>query len=480
MPFLLLLFLTLACLPDSWPEIPGWIGSPTRSALVTSLAMSLGPLAAWWISWRVRQRLAHEESRRDQVFRRYQSWRFYHLLGLFALYLASLYLLGWGSTVLSICAPTPEAPVHPLVFATELIILAPFLFALVLSWVFFYDAESAFHDSIDEEASPAWSRWGYVGYHVRQNLALVMVPLLLLILQKSLRKLFPNAEEEWQYVLVIAGGLLALSFIIGMPWILRLVWRLKPLPAGLLRTRLEAVAARLNFRCSNILLWNTRGGAANAMVAGVLPAPRYVLLTDRLIADLTSEEIEAVFGHEIGHVKHRHMLYYLSFLLLSLGVLWSVVALFLPDTRDDLVAVPLMVSALGAYIFLVFGFLSRRCERQADIYGCRAVSCKGTNCLCHTEEVELAPAGEGLCPTGIRIFIDALEKVGFLNGISRDRPGFFQSWQHSTIARRVEFLQRMLKDPSLEKKFQRRVGLVKWALLVGLGIGLAVLMFVHS
>src|SRR5438046_8697341 len=91
------------------------------------------------------------------------------------------------------------------------------------------------------------------------------------------------------------------------------------------------------------------------------------------------------------------------------------------SAREDLAILPL-VASLGAYIFVVFGFLSRRCERQADIYGCRAVSCAQRDCSGHDSSVELLPAGQGLCPTGIRTFMDALEKVAQLNGISRDRP----------------------------------------------------------
>jgi hypothetical protein len=59
--------------------------------------------------------------------------------------------------------------------------------------------------------------------------------------------------------------------------------------------------------------------------------------------------------------------------------------------------------------------------------------------------------------------------------MSRDRPGWLQSWQHSTIARRVDFLQRVLADPRVEPRFQRRVGIVKWALFLVLGIWLLVL-----
>src|SRR5208282_1213408 len=122
------------------------------------------------------------------------------------------------------------------------------------------------------------------------------------------------------------------------------------------------------------------------------------------------------------------------------------------------------IALTGAYVFVVFGFLSRRCERQADIYGCRVASCAQRECLEH--DADRRPPGDGrhLCPTGIRTFIHALEKVAYVNGISRSRPGWLQSWQHSTIARRVEFLHRMAHDPSLEPRFQRTVGLVKWLL----------------
>jgi hypothetical protein len=65
--------------------------------------------------------------------------------------------------------------------------------------------------------------------------------------------------------------------------------------------------------------------------------------------------------------------------------------------------------------------------------------------------------------------MDALEKVGHLNGMSRDRPGWMQSWQHSTIARRIDFLHDVLADQAVEQRFQKRVALVKCALLLGVG-----------
>jgi hypothetical protein len=219
------------------------------------------------------------------------------------------------------------------------------------------------------------------------------------------------------------------------------------------------------------------------MVVGVVPRLRYVLLSDRLVEELSPDELEAVFGHEVGHVKHHHILFYVGFFLISVlvvGRAWDVTTYYVPATSqlfpasEDWAKLPFIGLAF-AYIFVVFGFLSRRCERQADVFGCRAVSCAQAKCESHGSDAVLTPAGKGLCATGIRTFIAALEKVACLNEISRSRPGWFQSWQHSTIANRVDFLQRVLADPTVEPRFQHRVALVKWGLALCLGALLGIL-----
>jgi Zn-dependent protease with chaperone function len=248
-------------------------------------------------------------------------------------------------------------------------------------------------------------------------------------------------------------GLLCFVFV-AIPWLLRLLLGLRPLPDGPLRDRLTATARRLNFRFSDLLVWPTRNSVANAMVTGPMPFLRYVILTDRLINEMTSDEIEAVFGHEIGHVRHHHMLFYFGFLLASLliaAVLWNASTRFLGPlvAQQWLIGLGVqvgLVMVLGAYIFIVFGFVSRRCERQADVFGCRVSSCQ--------------------------TFVETLEKVARLNGIHREKPGWLSSWQHSTIARRVAFLERMSADPAVEPRFQRHAGFVKLGALLALGAAL--------
>ena len=99
-------------------------------------------------------------------------------------------------------------------------------------------------------------------------------------------------------------------------------------------------------------------------------------------------------------------------------------------------------------------------------------SCGLPDCTDHVDRPATGSA-DGLCPTGIRTFIQALERVADVNGIHRKRPGWLQSWQHSTIARRVAFLEGVLANPLAERHFQKRVRLIKWLLFLGLGLSLA-------
>src|SRR5262245_54393614 len=169
MPFLLMLFLTLACLPESWPQPGRWVGSPIKSVLLTWLGVLLEVGLAFAVSRRTQQ-LVHEGlTPRDQVLRGYSRGRFCHLIGLFGTYALSLYVFGYGWAVQSLW--TSHGHVLP---GAELLLLAPFCVALLLSWTCFYDAERALgadprelHDEDPSQTRKFWSRAAYVGFHFR-------------------------------------------------------------------------------------------------------------------------------------------------------------------------------------------------------------------------------------------------------------------------------------------------------------------------
>jgi STE24 endopeptidase len=467
MPFLLLLVLTLISLQREWPRPPDALGLGGSIALTwAGVGVFLGE--AWLTARRLRRRLAEEAGTRPALLRRHASHRRRHALGLLTFYLVAVCALGWGGAVRDLLAPDGA-----LVPGVEVLLLAPLLAGLTLSWAVHYDVERAAHEAAPAEGAPFPGRGAYVALQARHNLLLIVPPLALMFVQQAVLVLFPQLQEEQNHLLLALFGItLLIGVFLGIPWLLRLILGLKPLPEGPLRDQLLAAARRLNFRFTDVLVWDTRNTVANAMVTGPCPWLRYVVLTDRLVREMTPEEIEAVFGHEVGHIKHHHMLFYFGFLLASLVVvlgLWHAgkallgqgpVHAFLHEHCGELLGwlsayevlatLPLLL-LLGAYLFVVFGFLSRRCERQADIFGCRTVS--------------------------VEVFVEALEKVARLNGISRERPGWLSSWQHSTIALRVEFLKRMNHDPDLEPRFQRAVGYVKWGMALGLGAAFGVLLW---
>lgn len=481
MQFLLMLILCLAFLPVT-PEAP-WFHPLWTPVLAWTGVLALAASAHAW-SWSFARRVRSDPLVRPQILRWYGRVRLLHTLGCVGWYVITLFALGWARAVRETWG------LGDAILLDELLILAPFLTAVCLEWLGFYGTERAlFETSPRFSGQSFWRRGAYLGYHVRFYLGLVLAPILIFTgIHETLMHLMPWASGQAWFLLASAALLLFIILILT-PWLLKVLWNARPLPPGPLRDRLEAAARRLRFRYSDILLWNTRGGVANAMVTGVFRFPRYVLLSDGLVQGLEPDEIEAVFGHEVGHVKHHHMALYLGFMMLSLVLVSLALQLVLPPLPEgdaDYLAylgdwsqsleVWLTslggVAFLGGYIWLVFGLLSRRCERQADVFGCKAVSCGDPHCTGHdTQPLPDPTADPGLCPTGIRTFIRALERVADLNGIQRDKP----SWRHSSIARRVAFLESLLLQPSLEPQFQRRLFLTKVGLVSVLGLAVAVL-----
>ncbi len=483
MPFLLLICLMMVCLPFDWPPPPADMG------LAGSLASTWLIVAGLLIAVRIVARqtvlgLIHAPARRETIAHRYSAARTYFFFANLVGFAFCLLGLGWGDTAtrLGMIRFKNNEVLAP---AGELLILAPFLAAQIGSWFFFYDADREFHSQLADprRAARFWSRWGYVLFMLRQQLVMVLAPLVLVMAQQALERLYPDTMNlSW---LPLASIFVLPTFLIVFPLFMPLLLGLKPLPHGPIRDRLEANSRRLHFGYAQIFHWDTRGAVANALVVGIVPQIRYVVFTDRLLEELSDDETDAVFGHEVGHAHYGHIAYYMLFLMLSfvlLSVTLHVAETFtetdLSQYRTLLMIAPVVL--IGAYMFSVFGFISRRCERQADIFGCRAGSCLNHYCCGHDFQTPLSDRGQGLCMTGIAAFIRALRRVEDINGMARPWPiwrgsgvlgklnwifrlltGWLHTWQHSTIPKRIAFLHRIAADPEIERRFQRRVWILK-------------------
>ncbi len=214
------------------------------------------------------------------------------------------------------------------------------------------------------------------------------------------------------------------------------------------------------------------------------------MLSDALIDSLTPHEIAAVFGHEIGHIAHRHLLYFGFFFMGSLGLLSVLVEMVAmagpwieplarltpwpPAVVSDAVEGIVLLIALGLYFWLVFGQLSRRFERQADVFGSKVVSCDLADCPPHHDrDHDLSPdpvrgkepqssarSGSGSSPTPSPMSPAAM-------GLTQTG----RSWRHGSIATRIAFSKASNAVPSAKRKFQRACRRLRIALAVVLVVG---------
>ena len=499
MPLLLLICMIVACLPIDWPVPPFGYGK-AESAGLSAAVVAVLLLTARFIALGTVHRLAADPGDRDAIGRTYGLRRLiFVFLNLGAFWFILLYC-GWGWTVRealtfpqAVGAGDVVAYEPVLAPGAELVVLAPYLLVMIGSWAIFFDAERALLGAGRDSAVAGrefWSRWGYVGFLLRHHVLTVFLPVFLVVFQLNVLRQYPELlSDTWAKAVAFVG---LFMFILLVPSLVPLLLGLRPMPAGRLRDRLEASAKRIGVRYRNLYVWDTRGNVATAMVTGLVPQLRQIVFTDALLAALSEDEVEAVFGHEVGHVRHGHLLYYAAFLMLSfltLGAAYRAVELSaVLSWFHGQWALVLPVLLTGCYLFLVFGFVSRRCERQADVFGCKAVSCVDPECPSHGPETSLVMGGRGLCRTGVGTFVRALERVEEINGLNRgsvtdSRRGPFDraaglvrfvgtwlgTWQHGTIAKRVEFLRTL--DQNSEQRFQRRVFALRVGLLVFLLAG---------
>jgi STE24 endopeptidase len=443
-------------------------------ALIASLAFGLG----FWVAFRASY-VGSSTSRLRHVY----------VLGMRLLTFLSLVVYGWiiHSVGWSKLVRTNWG-LDGVIFVDDVVVFLPFALIQLLIWWGSFFAERALIRQGSGSERPL-SR--YLVLKGRQSVGLTLPVVLMYVLRRDVIRRFFPAWDDYAAGEVIEMAVLGSLILAISPFFVRLAWPTHSLPAGALRRRLEHAAKRVGFRFTDILVWDTGQMMVNACVTGIVPGFRYVLLSDALLDSLTPLETAAVFGHEIGHVAHRHFLYFAFFFMGSLGVLslcGDAVSLVGPVVSQSswlsprnaavlgqLVESGALLLSLGLYFWLVFGHLSRRFERQADVYGSKVVSCDTALCPPHKDlDNELAPNQAvplqiTLCPVGIRIFADALTAVARSNGLDRSN----YSWRHGSIANRIAFLEGLERHPEREDTFQR--GVLRLRLVLGSILATAVL-----
>lgn len=382
-----------------------------------------------------------------------------------AWFAAGVFLLGWKPAVDRMIGPLARWPI--VTPETAIALLPGFLGWMGLWWGQFPVDRALREQNVLyqlESDLPVFAAPSFRGYFVNKLRAQVLftsVPLLTILLLRDLAVLgiaagsYTAIGQHWGLKLPISDSvepavsfLAVLLVLLLAPELLRRVLHTQRLPESQLRESLAELCKDSGVRCREILLWRTQNNMGNAAVMGLFPLVRYVMLSDLLLESMTDQQIRAVFAHELGHVKHRHLIWFTVLFIAVLGC-WAAAAsalmdyLKLSDKGRDLFDIA-AITTFGIVLIVGYGFLSRWFERQADVYAARTLEKPATE-----QSTEQSP--EQSPPCGAQIVAAALERVALVNNI----PVNARNWTHGSIQARVRYIHRLARDPQVAQRFDR-------------------------
>lgn len=321
----------------------------------------------------------------------------------------------------------------------DLLVLAPVVGSLVLVWITFYFVEQTAHQmrDSDEQQERQQSLTAYLAWQSRHYLAMALVPALLVLGIQDVSAYFGQREllNATTSQLSWLGIPILVLLVIALPLLLKRLWPTCELPAGDLRTELEAISNRAKTPLTQIVVWETNGRLANAAVAGLSRYCRYLFLTDALLVQLAPTEIAAVVRHELAHLQRRHLI--LRLLLLALpGLTWFAVRPLLGENfvwLKDISPNSLIVAGIYlAYAAVVVGYYSKLLEYDADLAAVfdddGAVNADSARDLIHALAVLQGPHGDSRF-----------------------------SWLHPPTSQRIAWLRRVLMKPAEGMAYRQKL-----------------------
>jgi STE24 endopeptidase len=189
-----------------------------------------------------------------------------------------------------------------------------------------------------------------------------------------------SPERWWLWVWIFFVSFSVLMMFLSPYVIEPLFFKFEPVREEGLEAGIRALAERAGLRVSRIFQVDAsrRSRHSNAYFTGIGKVKRIVLF-DTLLAQMSQAEILAVFAHEIGHWKKRHVLkrllltagtalvaLYASFSLLSWGELPALVGMEHASFFLQWVILWFLGSIVSFPLGPAFHALSRKDEREAD------------------------------------------------------------------------------------------------------------------
>lgn len=205
---------------------------------------------------------------------------------------------------------------------------------------------------------------------------LIGAPILALILW-----LFQQlGSSAWLYAWAAVTVFSLLMSYIAPVWIMPLFNKFTPLEDGELKETIEEYAKKQNFKMQGIFKidGSRRSTKSNAFFTG-FGKSRRIALYDTLIENHTVRELVGVLAHEIGHNKKGHVIKGIVISILTSGLMFFIMSLFLNNPKlfaafrmenisiyASLAFFGFLYSPVSMLIGIFSGILSRKHEYEAD------------------------------------------------------------------------------------------------------------------
>lgn len=244
----------------------------------------------------------------------------------------------------------------------------------------------------------------------------------------------------WASFMVLFVVLAQLAPVLLFP----IFYKFEPLDNEELRRRLVVLSERAGTRVRGVYRWklSEKSRKANAALTG-LGATRRIILADTLLDNYTSDEIEAVLAHELGHHVHRHILksIFVQAAITLFGFWAANWALHYAVDRQlfefvqvsDFANLPLLGLVATVLSFLLMPALnaySRYNERQADRYAFESIA-------------------------SVEPFISSMNKLAEQN-LAERTPGKWVEWffhSHPSISRRLAAADEWVRTQTVHPHF---------------------------
>jgi STE24 endopeptidase len=198
--------------------------------------------------------------------------------------------------------------------------------------------------------------------------------------------------DFWIYFWAVVTVFILFLNVFYTSLILPLFNKLSPMEDGALKQSIQTYSDKVNFPLKNIFVidGSKRSSKGNAFFSG-LGKQKKVVLYDTLIANHTIEELTAVFAHEVGHFKKKHIILGTVISILTIGLMLFMLSLMISNSEvsyamgGEITAIHLNIMAFGilyspisTILGLIGNVISRKNEYEADSY---AVTTYGAEAL---------------------------------------------------------------------------------------------------